>query len=277
MAVGILSLAVLPSAQLSFSQVDKPPTIEFKGWDKDGKLLFVAEDDHQIVSIVIVQDGGEPIESTPKGKPSSFSVLVPPPDVGLVNGVLSVYTVTAKDNAGQTKTLNVLVGVVPEGAQEEVEFQPYTIDKELTKDQQKTIEDELKKNGKEKTKNNPDNLKDLKVTFETIDEGHTKKTKITVKGKLIDPKNPGATFSRFDPVQEDFLIVAELCIISHDIPICPESTPVVEPVVGGELLPIDTTALFVAGVFTNAYWILPTLGGIAGAAFALFKVKRKSV
>ena len=47
-----------------------------------------------------------------------------------------------------------------------------------------------------------------------------------------------------------------------------------EPI-GGEILPIDMTALFVAGTFTNAFWILPTLGGIAGAAFALFKINRK--
>lgn len=48
-----------------------------------------------------------------------------------------------------------------------------------------------------------------------------------------------------------------------------------EAVVGGKILPIDTTALFVAGTFTNAFWILPTLGGIAGTAVALFKMKRK--
>ena len=41
-------------------------------------------------------------------------------------------------------------------------------------------------------------------------------------------------------------------------------------------MPIDMTALFVAGIFTNAFWILPTLVGIAGAAMVLFKVKRKS-
>ena len=48
------------------------------------------------------------------------------------------------------------------------------------------------------------------------------------------------------------------------------------PPVGGEILPVDMTALFVAGALTNALWILPTLGGIAGAAIALFKVKRRN-
>lgn len=34
--------------------------------------------------------------------------------------------------------------------------------------------------------------------------------------------------------------------------------------VGGELLSIDNTALFVAGIFTNAFWLVPILAGIAG-------------
>ena len=45
--------------------------------------------------------------------------------------------------------------------------------------------------------------------------------------------------------------------------------------VGGEILPIDMTALFITGAMTNAFWVLPTLGGIAGAAMVLFKIKRK--
>ena len=45
--------------------------------------------------------------------------------------------------------------------------------------------------------------------------------------------------------------------------------------VGGTIIPIDMTALFVAGIFTNAFWVLPTLGGIAGALITLFKIKRK--
>src|SRR6267143_1103538 len=45
--------------------------------------------------------------------------------------------------------------------------------------------------------------------------------------------------------------------------------------VGGEIVPVDMTSLFVAGAMTNAFWVLPTLGGIAGAAMVLFKVKRK--
>jgi hypothetical protein len=40
-------------------------------------------------------------------------------------------------------------------------------------------------------------------------------------------------------------------------------------------MPIDMTLLFSAGAMTNSFWVLPTLGGIAGAAMILFKIKRK--
>src|SRR2546430_4906129 len=39
--------------------------------------------------------------------------------------------------------------------------------------------------------------------------------------------------------------------------------------VGGEIIPVNTSALFVAGAMTNAFWMVPTLGGIAGVALAL--------
>ena len=48
-----------------------------------------------------------------------------------------------------------------------------------------------------------------------------------------------------------------------------------ESPVGGEIIPVDMASLFVAGAMTNTFWTLPTLGGIAGAAFALFKINRK--
>ena len=36
-------------------------------------------------------------------------------------------------------------------------------------------------------------------------------------------------------------------------------------VVAGELLPVDNTALFLAGLSSSAVWMIPTLAGIAGA------------
>lgn len=45
------------------------------------------------------------------------------------------------------------------------------------------------------------------------------------------------------------------------------------PPVGGEMLPIDSTALFVAGAGANAFWILPLLGGVAGAGLFIARNK----
>ena len=47
--------------------------------------------------------------------------------------------------------------------------------------------------------------------------------------------------------------------------------------VGGELLPIDTTALVIAGIQSGALWALPTLGAVVGTGLGLFyfQIKRK--
>ena len=45
------------------------------------------------------------------------------------------------------------------------------------------------------------------------------------------------------------------------------------PVVGGEFLPIDSTALMLAGLQTSAIWMIPTLAGLAGAGFYLVKFR----
>jgi len=56
----------------------------------------------------------------------------------------------------------------------------------------------------------------------------------------------------------------------------PEEPPK-EPPVGGEFLPIDTTALLVAGAQTNALWILSTLAVIGSIAFgALYLTTRRA-
>ena len=39
--------------------------------------------------------------------------------------------------------------------------------------------------------------------------------------------------------------------------------------VAGELLPIDSAALFLAGLSSSAVWMIPTLAGIAGAGFII--------
>jgi len=46
-------------------------------------------------------------------------------------------------------------------------------------------------------------------------------------------------------------------------------------VVGGELLPIDSTALILAGLQTSAIWMLPVLAGVAGSAFGVLYIKSR--
>jgi len=52
-------------------------------------------------------------------------------------------------------------------------------------------------------------------------------------------------------------------------------TPPLPTVVGGELLPIDSTALVLAGLQTSAIWMLPVLAGVAGSAFGVLYIKSR--
>ncbi|MDH3677693.1 MAG: hypothetical protein OEQ12_05255 [Nitrosopumilus sp.] len=45
------------------------------------------------------------------------------------------------------------------------------------------------------------------------------------------------------------------------------------PVVAGELLPLDSTALFVAGIQSMTVWMIPTVAGLAGAGIYLVKYR----
>ena len=49
----------------------------------------------------------------------------------------------------------------------------------------------------------------------------------------------------------------------------------VAPIVGGELLPIDSTALMLAGIQSSAIWMLPVLAGVAGSAFGVLYIKSR--
>lgn len=44
--------------------------------------------------------------------------------------------------------------------------------------------------------------------------------------------------------------------------------------VGGDILPIDMTSLFVAGALTNVYWVLPILVAIGGAVIAVKRTRK---
>ena len=49
--------------------------------------------------------------------------------------------------------------------------------------------------------------------------------------------------------------------------------------VGGSVISTSSTALLLAGISTNALWILPALAGIAGISFAVLRVQvsRKNI
>lgn len=49
----------------------------------------------------------------------------------------------------------------------------------------------------------------------------------------------------------------------------PDVLPCPEDTVAGELLPTDSTALFLAGLSQGAVWLVPTLAGIAGAGIII--------
>jgi len=44
--------------------------------------------------------------------------------------------------------------------------------------------------------------------------------------------------------------------------------------VGGEILPINSAALLIAGISTSAIWIFPTVGTIVGTGIALYKLRK---
>jgi len=52
-------------------------------------------------------------------------------------------------------------------------------------------------------------------------------------------------------------------------------TPILPKPVGGTMIPIDTTALVIAGASTNGFWVLTILVAIAGASFAAIRFAKR--
>jgi len=74
---------------------------------------------------------------------------------------------------------------------------------------------------------------------------------------------------------EDFTdIVFIVDAVFQEIPICDLPNPPQE-CLGGEFLPIDSSALLLAGLQTSAVWILPIVIAGAGAGIAVFQLRRK--
>jgi len=88
--------------------------------------------------------------------------------------------------------------------------------------------------------------------------------------------SPGVTHCEvtFEPLFESS---GSPVVLVQQVWIETSGTVVIPPkeIVGGEFLPIDSTALVLAGLQTSAIWMLPILVGAAGAGFAAFKLRRK--
>jgi len=123
-------------------------------------------------------------------------------------------------------------------------------------------------------------------------------------GKGLAPTFPGNTAVNFDPAAGAFTWTVvdgpnvanniDDLVQSTDVPLAPyqwaacgielDDTPFIfsdsfftQIAVAGELIPIQTSALLLAGFNANAIWILPALVAVAGGAFAVlrFQVQRK--
>jgi hypothetical protein len=57
-------------------------------------------------------------------------------------------------------------------------------------------------------------------------------------------------------------------------PVLDRCVPIVLQAVGGIIIPIETTALLLAGAQTSAIWMAPLLFAVAGAATIYIKKKR---
>lgn len=95
------------------------------------------------------------------------------------------------------------------------------------------------------------------VIFANADQGVFQVLPINPGIYTVNPVD-GSTVFIGDPVTDH---ITDLTFVE-----CPD-------VVGGELLPIDSTALVLAGLQTSAIWMLPVLAGIAGSAFGILYIK----
>jgi len=142
-----------------------------------------------------------------------------------------------------------------------------------------------------KTVNSIGGIPDSSAVFGEINEEHLKCYDI-----VNDMAEPGAQhdsiadidislvdqFSPPDedpsPAFEDFITsdtFEKLCVVAtKTIPNGGDDDDDMIPV-GGEFLPIDSTALVLAGLQTSAIWMLPVLAGAAGAGFAAFKIRKR--
>jgi len=102
-----------------------------------------------------------------------------------------------------------------------------------------------------------------------------------LSGEVINPAAPAISALSYDPLGDVNLFVTDICILYSDGSfICPENIDVNFPIdlifidiaVGGELIPINTTSLLLAGAQMTASWMIPVL--VAGAGIGIVISRR---
>jgi hypothetical protein len=74
--------------------------------------------------------------------------------------------------------------------------------------------------------------------------------------------------SLFDSIcQEELDIFTADCLATAKLDLCPTT-------VAGELMPLNTTALFISGITSSAIWMVPTILGIAGVGAYYLRTRK---
>jgi hypothetical protein len=101
------------------------------------------------------------------------------------------------------------------------------------------------------------NLKNVKIKCK---EKGIAFTEVTVSGELIDEKKPGSVIVAYDPPDVIFFGVVEILL------------PLV---VGGDLLPIESTSLVLAGAQSFS-WMIPVILSVLGIGLFVFRKSENS-
>jgi len=109
--------------------------------------------------------------------------------------------------------------------------------------------------------------------------GDTSITSTVIPGNTLNPNESYFAALAFETVQFDPLDSFPTGEVSTTFAFITEvgfSTSS-QMLVGGTSIPIDTTALLIAGFNVNSIWMIPTVLGLVGAGIVIYKFKRKSV
>lgn len=270
LALVLVSGSVLPA----FAELP-PPTIKFKGLEKGCKVFEITDMDgfkKGGVSRVDVDNFAEDIQK-PKVNPEEDGYTKS-------NHLHQFHFIPSEEK--------VTLTVCPKAGEKSISFKIVAYDAQPSPNPRNvevkegmlvcllcdatfhTLFDNVKKIGKKdcekqaKSRSQSDNLKDLK--FQCNDNF------IFVSGNLIDPKKPGTLAFIIDPPAEIFLFVLELCVTTDEELFCPVDVPMdlplsLDDVVGGEIIPIDSTSLLLAGAQTPIAWMMYAFSAIGIGAF----------